>query len=74
MRAASISAGTFALAWSEALRAQQRLPTLVDAEHVVRFAGKRHDDLCEHLAAIMPTPARLRVRSRRAVEPMLAAE
>jgi hypothetical protein len=38
-----------------------------------RFAGKEHGDLCAHLVAIMPTPARPRVRSRKMVEPMLAA-
>ena len=38
-----------------------------------RFAGKKHDDLFAHLVAIMPTPARPRVRSRKVVEPMLAA-
>ncbi len=38
-----------------------------------RFAGKKHGDLFAHLVAITPTPARPRVRSRKVVEPMLAA-
>lgn len=38
-----------------------------------RFAGKKHDELFAHLVAIIPTPARPRVRRRKVVEPMLAA-
>ena len=38
-----------------------------------RFAGKKHDDLFAHLIAIMPTPARPRVRSRTQAPPLLAA-
>ena len=38
-----------------------------------RFAGKKHEDLFAHLVAIMPTPARPRVRCRKVVEPMLDA-
>lgn len=38
-----------------------------------RFAGKKHDNLFEHLVAVMPTPARSRVRSRKERAPLLAA-
>ncbi len=38
-----------------------------------RFATKKHENLFAHLVAIIPTPARPRVRSREAVEPMLVA-
>jgi hypothetical protein len=38
-----------------------------------RFATKKHENLFAHLVAITPTPARPRVRSRKAVEPMLVA-
>ncbi len=38
-----------------------------------RLARKKHENLVAHLVAIVPTPARPRVRSRKTVEPMLAA-
>ena len=38
-----------------------------------RFATKKHENLFAHLVAITPTPARPRVRSRKAVEPMPVA-
>lgn len=38
-----------------------------------RFAGSKHDDLFAHLRAVMPPPARPRVRQRKVLEPMLAA-
>ena len=38
-----------------------------------RFVGRKHDDLFAHLVAIMPMPARPRVRSRKERVPLLAA-
>jgi hypothetical protein len=38
-----------------------------------RFATKKHENLFAHLVAIIPTPARSRMRSRKAVEPMPVA-
>ena len=38
-----------------------------------RFVGRKHDDLFAHLVAVMPLPARPRVRSRKERVPLLAA-